>query len=537
MTLSRHLGRLTILAAIILSSLAAIAGEIRPTAMRELSTDMSGQLSGVLDKQGRPCALVKVNIPYEGAEFDGIVKVEARPGVYYVWIEDGNKMLQVYFPNCKPKMVAFGDFMTPAGVKAPRTYELDFDASALGFSDHDAPADLGKEFAVFTLSPKPEGAALLTAAGTTATFDENGQAMLLLPYGSYPFQVTADGFSPYSGNVTVSRGKPTELTVPLRSNRGTLTISCATPGSTIEVQGQQRSTSGSWSGKLPAGAYKVEVSKESYRTTTQVAELHEGETLNLDIPALTPITGSVAMQISPVGSTIKIDGREVGKTPTVLTDLLIGRHSLEITKEGYEPYTATLTIAEGTANAPVTASLEKKRSTQQNTTASRQNSNASSIDMFFPLENGFVLGKTTVDDMKRKGYEVEYKGDGYYVCHDPVLEFSYWDCNDDKVFEDINALYYHKLPSKWTSEIGLSFSLSYNKIMNLFKKLGYTIEVKKAPKTEYWDGRNTLEAEFTATAPDGHLVFAFSFSFGNDNGEGYSTDSKNSLYSIDITAK
>lgn len=526
MTLSRHLGRLTILAAIILSSLAAIAGEIRPTAMRELSTDMSGQLSGVIDKQGRPCALVKVNIPYEGAEFDGIVKVEARPGVYYVWIEDGNKMLQVYFPNCKPKMVAFGDFMTPAGVKAPRTYELDFDASALGFSDHDAPADLGKEFAVFTLSPKPEGAALLTAAGTTATFDENGQAMLLLPYGSYPFQVTADGFSPYSGNVTVSRGKPTELTVPLRSNRGTLTISCATPGSTIEVQGQQRSTSGSWSGKLPAGAYKVEVSKESYRTTTQVAELREGETLNLDIPALTPITGSVAMQISPVGSTIKIDGREVGKTPTVLSDLLIGRHSLEVTKEGYEPYTTTLTIAEGTANAPVTASLEKKPEIP------------SSIDMFFPLEDGFVLGKTTVDDMKRKGYEVEeYKQDGAYVCDDPVLGCAYWDHNGDKVFEQIYTTNSDKLPSKWTSEIGLSWSLSYDEIMNLFKKLGYTIEVINTPRTVEYSGRNTLQAEFIATAPDGHLVFRFGFNFGNDNGEGYSTDSKNSLFRITITAK
>jgi len=340
------------------SALAALAGRIVPTSMRLLADDMTGQLSHVRDAQGRECALVKVKIPYEGAEFGGVIKTEARPGFYNVWIEDGNKMMEIYFPNCDPVRVHFGDLMTPAGVVAPRTYELDIDADALEFvANPAAPRDLGQDFAIFTLSPKPTGAALLIINGTNVSFDAQGRAMMLLPYGSHNFQIMADGFANYSGQVTVNKGGATNLTVELKSTQGILAVNCATSGSTITVQDDRKSSSGSWSGKLPAGSYKVDISKQGYHSVTQIAAVEAGQECNLNIPALTPITGSLAVQVTPIGSTVKVDGKEAGTTPIVLRDLLIGTHNIEVTAPGYDPYTTTLTIAEGPDNPALTATL------------------------------------------------------------------------------------------------------------------------------------------------------------------------------------
>ena len=47
--------------------------------------------------------------------------------------------------------------------------------------------------------------------------------------------------------------------------------------------------------------------------------------------------------------------------------------------------------------------------------------------------------------------------------------------------------------------------------------------------------RKTLVGEFTATAPDGTFSMTFYFQWGNQNGEGYRTDSKNSLNSMDVS--
>jgi len=324
--------------------------------MHELPFDMTGQTAGVLDAFNRPCALLKVNIPYEGAEFLGNVKVEPHAGVYYVWMEDGAKMLRVMFPNCKPVDVIFGNFMTPAAVQAPRTYELDIDADALEFTGS-RNQDLGSEYAIFSLSPVPDNAAILKANGMTETFDTEGKAMMLLPYGTHSFTIIAKGFADYSGNVTVTRGESANVSVNLRSTKALLTIECATSGATISVQGENMSTTGRWSGALPAGSYKVEVSKQGYESLTRLATLTASTPLTLNIPELRAITGSLRVEVKPIGSTVKVDGKEMGTTPVVLRDMLIGPHNIEVSKPGYDSYSTTLTIAEGPDNPALTATL------------------------------------------------------------------------------------------------------------------------------------------------------------------------------------
>ena len=70
----------------------------------------------------------------------------------------------------------------------------------------------------------------------------------------------------------------------------------------------------------------------------------------------------------------------------------------------------------------------------------------------------------------------------------------------------------------------------------LFRARSFSVSVTTDPHTQAYSGRPTFSAEFEATAPDGRLQFKLDFNYGNDKGEGSSSSSRNSLYSITVTS-
>ena len=64
-------------------------------------------------------------------------------------------------------------------------------------------------------------------------------------------------------------------------------------------------------------------------------------------------TGSIDVSCGPKGSTIKIDGESVGTTPKTITDLSVGKHTVEVSESGYESRSWTVDVK---ANGMVTLS-------------------------------------------------------------------------------------------------------------------------------------------------------------------------------------
>ena len=131
---SFQLSALFLLAASV--TLSADAGKIVPVSVKMLESHMSGQLSKVRDKMGRQCALVKVNIPYEGAIFNGVIEDEYRVSSYNVFIEDGNKYFKISFPGCEEVIINVPELLGDR-LRAPRTYELTIDISQLEYDPAD----------------------------------------------------------------------------------------------------------------------------------------------------------------------------------------------------------------------------------------------------------------------------------------------------------------------------------------------------------------------------------------------------------------
>lgn len=123
-----------------LCTLAAMPlGRIVARNVRFLPNDMAGPMSHVKDNMGRDTYLLKVKLPYPGAIFDGMVKSEYLASEYHVWMEGGNKLLDVRFPGCESALINLQELLGEPLV-APRTYELTLDLDALEYRASDLTA-------------------------------------------------------------------------------------------------------------------------------------------------------------------------------------------------------------------------------------------------------------------------------------------------------------------------------------------------------------------------------------------------------------
>ena len=152
---------------------------------------------------------------------------------------------------------------------------------------------------------------------------------------------------------------------------------------------------------------------------------------------------------------------------------------------------------------------------------------SSSLNDFFPIF-GITLGETTWKQAEDMGLKVEIGKEGL-DRHIYVENIAFWDHNGEGIFTSLYWVYHHcDFSPLWKSK-GFSWDKSYEEWLEVFKKLGFTIEITEEPSQEEYSGYDTLSAEFWATSPDGKLSFDLHFAY-RDNG--CYTSSPKTLYSI-----
>ena len=128
------------------------------------------------------------------------------------------------------------------------------------------------------------------------------------------------------------------------------------------------------------------------------------------------------------------------------------------------------------------------------------------------------------------GHKVEIGKDGP-DRHMYVENIAFWDHDGEGKFTSLYWVYHHcDFSPLWKSK-GFSWDNSYEEWLEVFKKLGFKIEVTEEPSQKEYSGYDTLSAEFWATSPDGALSFDLDFNYGDN---GCYTSSPKSLYSISV---
>ena len=352
--------------------LIAEAQSISVSSFKLLENDLDANTTGTMerDQNGEAAALIKVVTTQTGFSFDGgalgIVKTVPKPGEIWVYVPRGLKKISI----SHPQLGILRDYYLPIGVASARTYEMVLVTGAVETSVRQVRTS---QYVVFQLTPpnavvELDGELLQTNGGT---------ATKMKKFGSYNYRVKAPNYLPEAGNVTVNDPNNKHLiNVALKPNFSPVTLK-VDGDAEIWVNGERKGR-GYWAGNLGVGTYIFEAKKENHRDSYishDITVTTEPQTITLQAP--TPILGEADINSSPAMADIYIDGKKVGQTPQLITDLLIGEHQYRLSRHGYTDYNGTMVIREGeTAQISATLANANKMpvvSTSLNATTSMEN--------------------------------------------------------------------------------------------------------------------------------------------------------------------
>ena len=177
--------------------------------------------------------------------------------------------------------------------------------------------------------------------------DETGAIARSLPLGTYTYKVLSTHYHPSEGRLMLTKANKTHVEkVTLRPNFAEMTLRAATPETEIFVNGQPRGR-GSWTGRMKAGNYQLETRLDRHKPATVALTVREQEPRTVDLPAPTPITGTLAITSRPLGARILIDGQDRDMTtPIQIPDVPIGQHKVTFLFSGNRSRTIDATVKE-----------------------------------------------------------------------------------------------------------------------------------------------------------------------------------------------
>jgi hypothetical protein len=208
-----------------------------------------------------------------------------------------------------------------------------------------------------------------TPVGAAITLDgtETGQ---VTPYtfselapGEHTVAVNLAGYEPATQTVSVIAGSSVtaDFTLILIPTTGSIVVNSTPVGAAITLDGTETGQVTPYTfNKLAPGEHTIAVNLAGYEPASQTVSVVAGSTVNAEFTlVLIPTTGSIAVNSTPVGAAITLDGSETGQvTPHTFDALTPGEHTIAVNLAGYEPATQTVAVVAGsTVNAEFTLVL------------------------------------------------------------------------------------------------------------------------------------------------------------------------------------
>jgi len=206
--------------------------------------------------------------------------------------------------------------------------------------------------------PAPPPASPAARRGPTAALILGGLALLaLLVMGVGIIVWLQHGGQNQKPQAEVTRAPATTLVAstlptappPTELASGSIHIESQPVGASVSIDGETKGPA-PLDLTLPLGKHDVRLDLKGYVTRTQQLVLtaeapHQDINLALVPPA--PAGGSADILSTPFGAVVTIDGKSLGPTPVMDVKLKPGEHSLDIRKDGYEPYHGSVKVEPG----------------------------------------------------------------------------------------------------------------------------------------------------------------------------------------------
>ncbi|MBO5772033.1 MAG: PEGA domain-containing protein, partial [Alistipes sp.] len=323
-----------------------------------------------------------------------------------------------------------------------------------------------------------------------------------LSSGTHALRIVKEKYKAYTSQVTIADSQTSTLTPSLAANFAVVSLTVA-DGAEIWIN-NERKGSGSWRGELALGTYRVETRKSGHRTSVESLDVATASPINRTLTAPSPIYGSLRIVSQPLMASVKVDGRAVGETPSTLSNLLIGQHTVEVSKAGYTTYKKSVTITEGQTanlNATLTKAVATSTSTSTSSSGNAQTSSGGSVpdfcEMVFVKGGTFTMGATSE------------QGSDAYDCAKPTHSVTVSDFYIGK-YEVTQAQWQEIMgsnPSKWKGDDLPVENVSWDDIQTFITKLNQKTGRKY---------RLPTEAEWEYAARGGNKSQGYKYSGSDD---------------------
>jgi len=146
---------------------------------------------------------------------------------------------------------------------------------------------------------------------------------------------------------------------PSLAAQGTLHVETQPPGATVSVAGEVKGQT-PLDLSLALGIHEIRLELKGYDARTQNVAL-TAETPQADVKVTLaragPAMGTADFLSTPFGAAVSVDGSHVGQTPLTGYKLKPGLHQVDVSKDGYEPYSTTIKVEAGKPPARVDTAL------------------------------------------------------------------------------------------------------------------------------------------------------------------------------------
>ncbi|MHC4321252.1 MAG: PEGA domain-containing protein, partial [Planctomycetota bacterium] len=241
---------------------------------------------------------------------------------------------------------------TPESIPSiiPGTHEIKVEMDDYDVWSETVNIEAGKENVITAVLQRSTGSLMVESDPANAMIFVDGKEIGHTPEiimssakGTHIVEVRMDGYDIWKENVDIEPGTEKSLTAILQLKTGSININSKPSGGTIFLDGKETGTTPESFKGLKLGAHQVEVKMDGYETWSESVEVNADKENKLTA-VLQILTGSLNIKSKPANAVIIVDGNEVGNAPASITDLVPGKHLVEVRMEGHEKWSESVEV-------------------------------------------------------------------------------------------------------------------------------------------------------------------------------------------------
>lgn len=152
---------------------------------------------------------------------------------------------------------------------------------------------------------------------------------------TYVVRIEKDLYKPYEQSIEVKDGETNHWVLPAMEANFAMIELLSQPKAEIWLNGELKGVE-KWTGPLSVGEYRVETKQISHVPATETIRIMDTTARSIQLKLPTPLYSSMEITSSPSRAKVYIDGVDMGETPLILNEVLIGMRDVVLEKEGFE---------------------------------------------------------------------------------------------------------------------------------------------------------------------------------------------------------